>query len=250
MRTGTWSWSDNTDPFSAIGERPGPALFVVRQIGDRDFTIAEGTGFRYRPAVGPPIDVTSETLPKTDFASIPRFMSWLVSRHGRHTPAALVHDQQVVDGMPFAERIAADRRFLEMMDALEVPPVQSRLMWAAVTLATRWRGPLASKVAIVVWGASAGGGMHLLVRGICHREPRMVAAALAAPAAAAGLWGRQYWAGVVGGYALPLVVVPAATSFVFWGGYWALETAVRLTRSLLPHNESEELPPPVGYQGR
>lgn len=250
MRTGRWSWTGNTDPFWAIGDRPGPALFVVQQVGDREFTIPEGAGFRYVPATGSPIEVNSETLPVTDFASIPRFMSWLVGRHGRHTPAALVHDLEVVDGMPFEDRIAADRRFLELMDVLEVPPVQSRLMWAAVTAATRVKGPLLSKVAIVVWGFTAAGGIYLLVRGVRERKPSMVVVALAGPAVGGVLWGRQYWAGVVAGYALPVIVVPATTSFAFYCVYWIVERGVGALRSLLPQNRGQELPDPIGYQGR
>lgn len=250
MRTGRWSWADNTDPFWAPGDDPAPAVFVVQQIGDTTFSIAEGTGFRYVPPDGPPIEVTSETLPETDFASIPRFLSWLVSTHGRHTPAALVHDQEVVDGMPFADRIAADRRFLEMLDALEVPPVQGRLMWAAVTLATRARGPWPAKVALAAWALAAAAGMVLLGWGVATGEAVAVAVALAAPVPAAALWGRQFWAGVVAGYALPAVAVPAATTFVFYCLYWVVEEAVRVGRRVLPQNRGEDLPPPVGYQGR
>ena len=52
-------------------------------------------------------------------------MSWFVSRYGRHTPAALVHDELVTDGMEFEARKRADRVFLQMLDDLDVPPCRA-----------------------------------------------------------------------------------------------------------------------------
>lgn len=249
MTTAAWEWLDHTGPFSALDDPARPAHFVVEQISDKTFSV-DG-GFRYNPPDGsPPVAVTRASLPSTDFASIPRFMSWLVGRYGRHTPAALVHDCEVVPGMSFSARVAADRRFLAMMDEIGVPPVQGRLMWAAVTLATRRGGGLGTKVALVLWGIAAAAGMILLVAGAATGAPLVVVAALAGPTAASVLWGGQWKAGLIGGYALPLIAVPALAALVGYVPYWLVEKAVQLVRQQLPHNQGKELTEPVGYLGR
>ncbi|MBI2709136.1 MAG: DUF1353 domain-containing protein [Actinobacteria bacterium] len=245
-----WTWKMRTSPFSALEARDQPARFLVEQIDDADFGIPPEGGFRYDGVDGEVVEVTAATLPSTDFASIPPFMSWFVSRYGRHTPAALVHDVLVVEGMPFADRVAADRTFLRMLDALDVPPVRSRLMWSAVSLATRWRGPLRARVGVVCWGLSAAAGLVLLGYGIREGRPGPVVVALVGPALGAVFWGRQYVAGLIGGYAVPFVVVPAATSWLGYRTYWIAEQAVRLIHGALPHVEPGELPPPVRYDER
>jgi hypothetical protein len=249
-RTRRWKWVEATEPFSALGDPDQPALFVVEQISDKDFRIPVDLGFQYNPQTGEPITVTCTSLPKTDFASIPRFMSWFVSRHGRHTPAALVHDKLVTDGMPFADRKQADRLFLEMMDDLEVPPVQSRVMWAAVVLATRRKGTAASKIGLTVWAALAAGGICLFVWGVSTLTPWMIAVALLGPAAAALFWGDQRSAGLVAGYALPVVALPALASLLGYWAYWLVEQTVKAIRRTFRHNKEEDLADPIGYQGR
>lgn len=245
-----WTWETDTDPFSDLGHPDKAARFVVEQITDKDFRIPEGFGFQYNPPEGgAPIEVTRKTLPKTDFASIPRYMSWLVGRHGRHTPAALVHDVLVTDKMSFADRKRADTCFRDMMDDLEVPPVLSRVMWAAVTLATR-RGDPRARVGIYAWAVVAVLGLVLLVWGAVTLTPWMILAALLAPFAAAGLWGKQFWAGLVAGLALPVVAVPAAASLLGYWAYWLIERGVKGGRARFGRNRAKKLPAPVPYQGR
>ncbi len=245
-----WSWLTATGPFSALNEPGKPASFVFEQIGDKDFRIPEGLGFQYNPRGEEAIAVTRDTLPSTDFASIPRYMSWFVSRYGRHTPAALVHDELVTDGMEFEARLRADRVFLQMLDDLDVPPVQSRVMWTAVTLATRFRGPLAAKVGVVLWAVLAAAGIGALVWGLVTLTPWLIVAALVAPAVAALLWGGQRAAGLIAGYALPVIAAPALVSLVGYWIYWAIEKGVKVIRQRKPENRGEQLPEPVGYQGR
>jgi hypothetical protein len=249
-RARPWAWLSATGRFSALDEPGKPASFVFEQISDENFRIPEGLGFQYNPAGDDAIRVTRDTLPSTDFASIPRYMSWLVSRHGRHTPAALVHDQLVSDGMEFEARKRADRAFLEMLDDLDVPPVQSRVMWTAVTLATRFHGPWAAKAGVVLWAALAVAGIGLLVWGLVTLTLWMILAALAAPAVAALLWGGQRSAGLIAGYALPVIAVPALVSLVGYWIYWVIEKGVKVIRQRKPENRGEQLPEPVAYQGR
>lgn len=252
MPQNRWKWLTNTYPFSAINDCDQPARFVVEQIGDSCFRIPRGgPGFQYNPEQGDPIRVTFATLPETDYASIPRYMAWLVSRYGRHTPAALVHDQEIVNnGMPYGDRKKADLRFLVMMDHLDVPPVQSRVMWAAVTLATRFKGTSRSKAGIVAWAAMAAAGIGLLVVGFATGTPLMIVVALLGPAVGALAWGDQYWAGVVAGYALPVVALPALTSLLGYGAYWVVEQSVKVIRQQFKQNKAKELPGPISYQGR
>ena len=245
-----WSWLTATGPFSGLNEPGKPASFVFEQISDKNFRIPEGLGFQYNRSGEEAIAVTHETLPSTDFASIPRYMSWFVSRYGRHTPAALVHDVLVTDGVEFEARKRADRLFLQMLDDLDVPPVQSRVMWTAVTLATRFRGPLAAKAGVVLWAALAAAGIGALVWGLVTLTPWLIVAALVAPAVAAMLWGGQRSAGLIAGYALPVIAVPALVSFVGYWIYWVIEKGVRAIRQRKPENRGEPLPEPVGYQGR
>ena len=237
-------------PFSALDDCQQPAVFIVEQIDDKEFRIPATFGFQYNPTGEAPIRVTPESLPCTDFASIPRYMSWLVSRHGRHTPAALVHDQLVVDDVSFEDRTTADRRFLQMMDALEVPPVLSRVMWSAVTIATRVKGTVWSKFGIAAWALAALVGMTALVWGVATVTPWAVAAAVVLPIVAAGCWGKQFWAGVVAGYALPVVAIPAVASLVGYWLYWAIEKMVKVIRQQLRPNRHKVLADPIGYQGR
>jgi Protein of unknown function (DUF1353) len=246
-----WRWRKDTAPFASPEPPDGPAAFVVEQVGDSEFCIPVGAGFRYVPADGGlVVDVNAETLPSTDFASIPRYMSWFVSRHGRHTPAALVHDRLVTDEMSLEERVRADAVFLAMLDDLAVPPVQSRVMWAAVTAATRMSCSARSRAGIIAWGVAAAVGTGLLAWGVATGTPAAVVGALLLPVPAALLWGRQRAAGLIAGYAVPVVAVPAAASLAGYWCYWLVETAVKLVRRLFAHNRDEPLPDPIPYQGR
>jgi Protein of unknown function (DUF1353) len=247
---GRWSWLTATGPFSPLNEPGKPARFVFEQISDTNFRVPEGLGFQYNPPGGEAMAVTHANLPSTDFASIPRYMSWFVSRYGRHTPAALVHDELVTDGMAFDARKRADRVFLEMLDDLDVPPVQSRVMWTAVTLATRFRGPLAARVGVLLWALLAAIGVGALIWGLVTLNPWLIVAALVAPVVAALLWGGQRSAGLVAGYALPVIAVPALASLGGYWIYWVIEKGVKVIRQRKPENRGEPLPEPVGYQGR
>jgi hypothetical protein len=246
-----WKWKERTRPFSAIGSPDEPACFVVEQVDDACFAIPAGAGFEYRPSDGgPPIVVDSTTLPLTDFASIPTYVSWFVTRYGRHTPAALVHDQLIADGVSNADRVRADDLFLEMMEHLDVPVVRRSVMWAAVTMATRWCHGMRGKVTLVGWGATATGGLVLLVAGAARRRWRWAALALLLPIPASAWWGRHARAGLIAGYALIPVVLPAAFSAGGYGTYWLVEEAVRRGTALVPNRHVEQLPQPTPFRER
>lgn len=234
-----------------MGAPDEPARFVVEQEGDTRFRLLAGHGFQLNLADGSaPVLVTDETLPVTDLASIPGFLSWFVSRTGRHTPAALVHDRLVTPGMDPVARAAADDLFLDLMARLDVPPVRRTVMWAAVSLATRWVSGWLARAAIVVWGVIAVCGLLSLVTGLVGSRPLWVIGALVAPAPASLLWGTKRRAGLVGGYALLPVAVPAASSALGYATYWVIEEALRRIWALAPHKKAEDLPAPVAYQDR
>jgi hypothetical protein len=244
-----WKWGTQTGRFSAE-DRPGePARVVVEQIGDASFRIVDGYGIDYHPRDGSAaISVTVESLTVTDFASIPQFASWFVSPYGRHTPAALVHDQLIGARMDPVVRRRADDLFLEMMEELDVPPVRRTVMWSAVTLATRMASGLAARLAMIAWLLLAVAGMVVVVAGLVTGHLLWSVAALVAPIPAALLWGPSRKAGVVGGYALPTVALPALASMLGYATYWCVEEGFRRIRSVPKSREVEEMPAPVGYK--
>ncbi len=244
-----WNWQRDTTPFE--DDHGGlPAKFVIRQVDDAWFTLHEP--FLYQNKDGTRLKVDAATMGKTDLASVPWFMGWFVSRYGRHTPAALVHDQLTPerrDSGYIEARRNADRVILQAMDATEVPPVRSRVIWTAVVLATRWADRPWGLVSVLAWAATAIAGTVWLVAMAVALSPWLLAALLG-PFVGALLWGRRdYWAGVVAGYAIWAVALPALASIlVHYIIYWPLERLIQLGRSLLPHNKREDLPGPVSYK--
>jgi hypothetical protein len=70
----------------------------------------------------------------TDFASVPRFLHWLVSPYGPYTNAAIVHDWLITDCIP-AELVTSydtDGIFRRIMQELGVSFPLRWTMWAAV----------------------------------------------------------------------------------------------------------------------
>jgi hypothetical protein len=97
----TWDWKKDTTPFSSDDpQHPQPAAFKLQQIHDERFDLLEP--FNYTRADGTEIQVDRKWLGETDLASIPSFLGWFARRHGRHTPAALLHDQLIPNDDPHA----------------------------------------------------------------------------------------------------------------------------------------------------
>lgn len=76
----------------------------------------------------------------TDFASIPRFLTWLIQTYGLHLEAALVHDylwslcRKGEFNYPDADGI-----FRMLLRVLGVKPLQRWMMWTAVRCASLHR---------------------------------------------------------------------------------------------------------------
>ena len=91
---------------------------------------------------------------RTDFASVPRVVTWLVPRFGAYTLAAILHDWLVTEGLRtgVVSPNDADGIFRRVMRESGVPVIRRWLMWAGV----RW-GALSNPRRRAGWWRSAPG---------------------------------------------------------------------------------------------
>jgi hypothetical protein len=97
---------------------------------------------------------------RTDFASVPRVVVWLIPRFGRYTAAAVLHDWLCTVGIETGQVTSreADGLFRRVMREQGVPVVRRWLMWAGV----RW-GALTDADRRGGWVASAPGVLAISV---------------------------------------------------------------------------------------
>jgi Protein of unknown function (DUF1353) len=97
---------------------------------------------------------------RTDFASVPRVVTWLVPRFGAYTLAAILHDWLVREGIRTGTVTAreADGIFRRVMRESGVPVLLRWIMWAGV----RW-GALADARRRAGWLISAPGVLGITV---------------------------------------------------------------------------------------
>ena len=84
----------------------------------------------------------------TDLTSVPKLLTWLVPKSGRHLPAALIHDGLIGSGSPTyltsddssVDRIDADQVFRNAMQDTGVGLIRRWLVWAAVANASLCSG--------------------------------------------------------------------------------------------------------------
>jgi Protein of unknown function (DUF1353) len=97
---------------------------------------------------------------RTDFATVPRLVTWLVPRFGVFTLAAVLHDWLCTEGITSGVVTSrdADGLFRRVMRESGVPVLHRWLMWTGV----RW-GALADPVRRPGWPASAGGVLAISV---------------------------------------------------------------------------------------
>lgn len=238
-------WAVDSSPFSAPGATPQPCRVVLHQVDDHEFALVEPlvltppAGMPGRPAA--PLVIQPDWL-TSDLASIPRMLGWFARRDGRHTPAALVHDflitgegEEPPDGLPADWRLEpeqADLLFRETLLASGVPPVRSYLMWAGVTARTRWTTRLQRRVTLCLWALAAAVGTMALVVGLARGAWGLVALALVAPIPASALWGRQFRAGLIAGYAVWWALAGSAPAWLAFTAYRAVEGAVWVVHRL------------------
>ena len=97
---------------------------------------------------------------RTDFATVPRLVAWLVPRFGTFTLAAILHDWLCSEGIRSGAVTSrqADGIFRRVMRESGVPVLRRWLMWAGV----RW-GALTSELRRPGWAASAPGVLAITV---------------------------------------------------------------------------------------
>lgn len=176
----------------------------------------------------------------TDLASIPRFMRWFENPYGRHSLAALIHDELITDqvnGGRLGSDTLSDRFFREMMRTSGVPWLKRWIMWSAVALRTRFVAGGARRWSLVAWLILSVVGIACAVGavGVWTLEwswplapGASLAVAVALPFAAAPLWGRQWGASLVSAVAALWVVPAAVVASVGFGVYLALERSARI----------------------
>jgi hypothetical protein len=241
-----FDWKGDTTPFT---DEHGdiPATFVLEQVSTNDFRLT--VPFRYTAQDGRRFAVTDALLGPTDVASVPTFLGWFARRQGDHTPAALLHDQLITSDpgtLPPEQRLApvdANLLFREALTRSGNPTVKTWLMWTAVTLRTRYRAGGVATAAIVVWFAAALGGTVAVIAGLTGAGSAVTAVALVAPVPFALLWGAQWRAGLVAGYAFWLVVAGSLPAFLAYQAYRVAELVVLGVRWLKPDNRGPDAPP-------
>jgi hypothetical protein len=223
---------------------------LLRQVTTNAFSLEEPFSFDRAGDDGVHVDVEPRHLQSTDLASIPGLLRWFVPRYGRHTLAALMHDQLVKSGVDnpaeIPDRRSADKLFYTSMADLDVGLVRRQIMWAAVTLRTRWGTPWLRPDGGYGWFARVGllGWLLAAILGISSfwvgtlslfgvggvSVPAALVIAVLLPLFAMWLWGRDWQQGLVATYGLVIVVLPSVLAAIFYRIYSLAEAVV----SILP----------------
>ena len=179
----------------------------------------------------------------TDLASIPAFVRWFVGPYGRHTPAALIHDDLIVSKHPnkgtLGSDIASDRYWRYMLKAVGVPWLKRWIMWTATALRTRWAVGGVRRWTVFLWGVLATAGITAAIWSSIalitdnnlpgDTEPGMVLViALVLPIVSSALWGKQFGAGLVAAGAAIWILPPTILAAVGYLLYWLLERTLRV----------------------
>ena len=193
----------------------------------------------------------------TDLASVPRFMAWFESSYGRHTLAAILHDE-LIDDDPNTGALRsdtlADSFFRDMMGVAGVPFFKRWLMWAAVAARTRWVAGGRRRASLVLWGLLALSGITMAIFALVAAWSDVdlpggwdgpgpwVAGAVVLPFIAALLWGKQYGAGIVAA-AAGLWLVPAAVIVAIGlAVYWLSERVASIIRPVRSGDRTAQRP--------
>ncbi|MBN0972335.1 MULTISPECIES: DUF1353 domain-containing protein [Gordonia] len=218
---------------------PAVEEYLVTQLVERGQTEADARGA---------VDAARAFVPgddnPTDLASIPRFLRWFENPYGRHSLAALIHDELItgtVNSGALGSDTLSDRFFREMMRASGVPWLKRWIMWSAVALRTRWVAGGWRRLSVVAWlvlslvgiCAAVGSGGALLFDWSWPTSSPAVSLLLSLLMifVAAPLWGRQWAASLVAAVAA-LWVLPAAIVAYFAYALYLLSERIARTVGL------------------
>ncbi|WP_068273975.1 DUF1353 domain-containing protein [Aldersonia kunmingensis] len=199
-------------------------------------------------------DARTFTPPKenpTDLASVPQYLRWFENSYGKHSLAALIHDELITDKAntgSLRSDTLSDRFFREMMRTSGVPWLKRWIMWSAVALRTRfvvggWRGY--TRWSVIGWLALSVVGIACAVGPVASLafdwpwswpwSPSswplspwwtLVVAFVLIPVGGL-LWGRQWGASLVSAVAAFWLVPAALVAFLAWIVYLDLEQEAR-----------------------
>jgi hypothetical protein len=169
----------------------------------------------------------------TDLASVPMFLAWFEAPYGRHTLAAILHDELIVaepNGGYLGSDTMADSFFRDMMGIAGVPFFKRWLMWTAVAARSRWAVGGWRRLSLILWSLIAvagtalayiGWGRMILNGDVTASSVALAVAAFVLPIGAGFFWGRQYGAGIVAA-AAGIWIVPAAVIVLIGLGVYRL----------------------------
>jgi hypothetical protein len=147
---------------------------AVRQDGDRTWKLLEPIEYQgkhetFRVSAGF----------ETDFASVPRLVTWLVPTYGRYTKAAILHDYLCTEShLGRFDRADADGIFRRAMRELNVGFLRRWLMWVAVRFGGGWKN---------FWKPNALFGVGVLLLGL------VAAGFLVVPVVVVFAWSLAFW---------------------------------------------------------
>lgn len=164
----------------------------------------------------------------TDLGSVPGPTRWFLGSYGEHTPAVIIHDWLIpvsrttgLDGLTDA---FADRYMRFMLAEIGVRWLRRWIMWAAVALRTRVAAGGLKRALVLVWLVAALAGIATFLYTVTFGDVGLVTVAAGlAPAVFAGLWGRQYGAGLIAGITAPWLLPPTVLAAIGYVIYVALE---------------------------
>lgn len=161
----------------------------------------------------------------TDLASVPGPTRWFLGRYGEHTPAVIIHDELIPTpaDLPGMNDAYADRYLRFMLADLGVRLLKRWVTWAAVALRSRFAAGGWRRWLVVVWLVAAADGITTFGFAWANGDARLLWLSAAAPALFAGLWGRQYGAGLVAAIAAPWLLPPTVLALLGYLVYLALE---------------------------
>lgn len=202
---------------------------VARGMSEREARLAVDEARTFRPREDNP----------TDLATIPRFMRWFENPYGRHSLAALIHDEhitEVTNGGPLGSDTLSDQFFRHMMNASGVPWLKRWILWAGVAARSRFVAGGLRRWSMMLWVALCGIGLASAVDALgawvwdwpAPLDPWLLLLfAAALPIVAAGLWGEQWGASLVFAVAAFWIVPAGAFAGLGYLVYAALERLAR-----------------------